>query len=116
MALEIWHNPRCSKSCRTLQLIEESGTEHKVRDYQENPPTVPELDDVLLSLDMEPHELVRMGERVAIELGITESNLSRDEWLRLLVDNPILIQRPVVIDDDGRAIVGRPPERVQALL
>lgn len=116
MQLEIWHNPRCSKSRATLALIQAAGVDHVVRRYLENPPTIRELDEALGRLGLEPSELVRPMESVAKALGIGKRNLSHDEWLRLLVDNPTLIERPVVLSSDGRAVLGRPPERVQELL
>lgn len=116
MGLEIWHNPRCSKSRQTLALIEEAGAEHRVRRYLEDPPTAGQLDDVLRRLGMEPRELARLGEGIARELGLAATRLPRAQWLALMAANPVLIERPVVLSDDGRAIVGRPPERVLELL
>lgn len=115
MQLEIWHNPRCSKSRATLALIQAAGVRHMVRRYLENPPTLQELDVALRGLGLEPSELVRANESVAKDLGIRDRELSRAEWLRLMVDNPILIERPVVLASDGRAILGRPPEKVREL-
>jgi len=114
--LEIWHNPRCSKSRQTLQLIEEAGVEVTVRRYLEDPPTTAELDRVLRVLEMEPADLARLGEVVARELGLRTRQLTRQDWLETLVAHPVLIERPVVIRDDGRVRLGRPPENVQDLL
>ena len=114
--LEIWHNPRCSKSRQTLQIIEEAGVDVTVRRYLEDPPTVADLDRVLRALDMEPVELARLGEAIARDLGLRRRDLTRQEWLDAMVENPILIERPVVISDDGRARLGRPPEIVREIL
>jgi len=114
--LEIWHNPRCSKSRRTLQLIEAAGVDVRVRRYLEEPPTSRELDDVLKALDLEPRELARLGETAAAGLGLEHRRLTRAEWLATMTEHPILIERPVVRHEDGRAIVGRPPETVRDLL
>lgn len=117
--MEIWHNPRCSKSRQTLSRIEDAGMAPTVRLYLHEPPTVDELDRTLAALGREPWELVRFGEDVARELGLTDwprDAEHRQRWLDAMVAHPKLIERPVVIADDGRAVVGRPPESVDALL
>lgn len=114
--IEIWHNPRCSKSRRTLALIQDAEMDVRVRRYMEDPPTPAQLDAVLDALAIEPSQIVRWGEARAKELDLGDRALSRDQWLALLSENPILIERPVVIRGDGRAIIGRPPENVLELL
>ena len=114
--LEIWHNPRCSKSRETLAIIKEAGAEVRVRLYINDVPSMTELERVLQALEVDPAALVRIGEPVAKDLKLKSRELSRSEWLKVLVANPILIERPIVIRDDGRAIVGRPPENVHDLL
>lgn len=119
MALAIWHNPRCSKSRQTLALIEAAGIEPEVRLYLEEPPTEVELHEALERLGIEPWELTRMREPLAAETGLRELDrdaASRERWIELLSANPKLIERPVVLADDGRAVVGRPPENVARLL
>ncbi|TNE48938.1 MAG: arsenate reductase (glutaredoxin) [Deltaproteobacteria bacterium] len=112
---EIWHNPRCSKSRQTLQLLQDNGVEPTVKKYLDDPPSVEQLDEVLSLLGMEPKELVRTKEAVFKELGLGKSELSREEWLKVMVENPKLLERPVVIHEQ-QAAVGRPPENVLALL
>ncbi len=112
---EIWHNPRCSKSRQTLQLLQDNGIEPRVRKYLDDPPSEEQLDEVLNLLGMKPKELVRTKEDVFKELGLKKSELSREEWLKVMVENPKLIERPVVIYGQ-QAAVGRPPENVLALL
>lgn len=114
--MTIWHNPRCSKSRQTLKILQDAGIEPEVRKYLEDPPSPAELDRVLDALGMEPSEIARMKEKVARELDLKGREPSRREWLETLSANPILIERPVVIADDGRAILGRPPENVEELL
>lgn len=116
MTVEIWHNPRCSKSRAALAILRDAGVELRVRRYLEDPPTEEELDRVLDLLGMEPRELTRMNEAPARSLDLAGRERSRDEWIRALVRNPILIQRPVVLTDDGRAALGRPPENVEELI
>lgn len=114
--MEIWHNPRCSKSRQALKLLEDAGVEPEVRRYLDDPPTAAELDAALGALGLEPWEIARMGEVRAKELGLRDIERDRDTWIGLLVANPILIERPIVIADDGRAVLGRPPEQVSKLL
>ncbi|HEX2388295.1 MAG TPA: arsenate reductase (glutaredoxin) [Solirubrobacterales bacterium] len=119
MALTIWHNPRCSKSRQTLDLIEAAGIEPEIRRYLDDPPSPDELDAALRALDLEPWALARMGEPLAAELGLPDlprDAANRERWIAILSANPRLIERPVVLADDGRAVLGRPPENVGGLL
>ncbi len=111
----IWHNPRCSKSRGALKLLQERGIEVEERHYLDDPPTPEELDAALKQLGLAPEQIVRTGEALYRELGLKDRQLSRDEWLQLLSENPRLIERPIVFYK-GRAVVGRPPERVLELL
>ena len=116
MAVQIWHNPRCSKSRQALKIVEESGAEPEIRRYLDDPPSIAELDRVLRMLEMTPRELARLNEGVAREMELKDKDLSRQEMLEILVRHPILIERPIVISDDGRAVLGRPPEAVREVL
>lgn len=114
--MEIWHNPRCSKSRQALALLTDAGVEPEVRLYLEQPPTVEQLRGVLARLDMQPWQLVRLGDDLARELGLTEwEHDEPDRWIEAMAANPRLIERPVVIDGD-RAVLGRPLDAVAALL
>ena len=110
----IWHNPRCSKSRQTLALLQERGIEPEVRLYLEAPPSSGELADVIARLGIDPWALLRRGEAVFKELG-----LSKDSDIKKIIgamcQHPILIERPIVIRGDG-AVLGRPPETVLTLL
>jgi arsenate reductase len=114
--LTLWHNPRCSKSRGAKQILEEAGTPFEERRYLDRPPTAAELREVLDALGMEPWDLARMGEAVAKELHLRDEPHDRARWIELMVANPVLIERPIVVSADGRAVVGRPPEAVEALL
>lgn len=109
--VEIWHYPRCSKSRQTLALLEERGIEPTIRKYRQDPPDADTLADVLDKLGMSPRELMRQKEDEYKELGLDEESLSRDELIEAMVENPILIERPVVLAG-GKAALGRPPESV----
>ena len=113
--MKILHNPRCSKSRKTLALIEQAGVEAEVVLYLETPPAADELDEILCKLGLEPMELVRRGEEIYKELGLGGRELSRQEMIELMVANPELIERPIVIAGE-RAVLGRPPENVKELL
>jgi len=114
--LTLWHNQRCSKSRGARQILQDAGVAFDERRYLESPPTAAELDAVLTALGKEPWEIARMGEDVANELDLRNLPHDRDEWIELMVANPILIERPILVASDGRAVLGRPPEAVRALL
>lgn len=114
--LTLWHNQRCSKSRGACDLLTEAGATFDEKRYLDDPPTTRELDDVLTALGMEPWDLARMGESVAKELGLKTMAHDRGEWIKLMAANPILIERPILVTKDGRAVVGRPPENVLSLL
>jgi len=111
--MKIYHNPRCSKSRATLEIIQDAGYELEVVDYLKNPPGEKELRDLLVKLDMEPEELVRKGEDIYKE-KFKGKKMGDDDWIKAMVKNPILIERPIVVNGN-RAILGRPPENVKKL-
>lgn len=115
MSIVIYHNPRCSKSRATLALLNERGIEPEIIEYLNAPPSEAELDQILNMLGKQPGELMRKGEAVYKELGLGDANPGRDELIRVMVENPILIERPIVINGD-RAALGRPPESVLDIL
>lgn len=114
--MELWHNPSCSKSRAAKALLDERGVSYDERRYLADTPDAATLERVLQALGREPWEITRMGEGRARELGLAERAHDRSEWIDLLVANPILIERPIVVTDDGRAALGRPTEAIEALL
>ena len=112
--MEIWHNPRCSKSRQARGLLEDAGVTFTERRYLEDVPSAERLAEVLGMLGLAPRELVRTAD--AKKLGLEMDGLDDDAVIALMAANPRIIERPVVISDDGRAVVGRPPERVNELL
>ena len=112
----IYHNPRCSKSRQTLALLREKGVEPEVVEYLKEPPSLETLQEIQGKLGKEPLEWIRNGEKVFKELGLSKKDgRPVDEWLQLMADNPILIERPIVVSG-GKAVLGRPPENVLGFL
>jgi len=115
--VELWHNPRCSKSRAAKAILDERGVAYTERSYLDEPPTAAELDRILTALDLEPWHLARLGEHAAAELGMkTWPHQNRGRWIAAMVEHPILIERPILVADDGRARLGRPPEALSILL
>jgi arsenate reductase len=94
---ELWHNPRCSKSRRAKDLLEEAGVPHRVRRYLEDPPSSEHLGRVLAAMGVEPWDSARSHEPLATELGLPGWSHDRQRWIDTLVTYPILIERPVLI-------------------
>ncbi len=111
----IYHNPRCSKSRQTLALIENAGVEPIIVLYLQVAPSAETLGDIVQKLDVDVSAIVRKGEDIYKTLKLKEANLSHEEWLVTLSNNPKLIERPIVVKAN-KAIVGRPPENVLELL
>ncbi|MFT5575885.1 MAG: arsenate reductase [Bermanella sp.] len=115
MSITIYHNPRCSKSRQTLQLIQEQGIEPEQVLYLENPPSLGELSLLLEKLGRRPRELLRTGEDAYKALSLADASLADAVLLKAMVENPKLIERPIVVKGD-KAVLGRPPENVLELL
>ena len=115
MTVTIYHNPRCSKSRQTLALLQERGAEPKIVEYLQDPPTAAELGAILDLLGLQPRELMRRKEEPYKALNLADEGHSREDLIAAMVDNPILIERPLVLAN-GKAAVGRPPENVIEIL
>ena len=111
----LYHNPRCSKSRAALALLQERDIDLEVLRYLENPPDEASLRDLLGQLGFPPLEVMRRGEARYRELGLKAADVSDDERIRAMAENPILIERPIFVAR-GKAVVGRPPERVLELI
>ena len=115
--IEIWLNPACSK-CRTAESeLKAAGVEYTVRRYLDEPPTVAELENVLARLGLEPWDIARIAD--ASKLGITlppKDAAHRADWLAAMVDQPKLIQRPILTASDGTTVVGRDPESLSRVI
>ncbi|HJL80455.1 MAG TPA: arsenate reductase (glutaredoxin) [Gammaproteobacteria bacterium] len=115
MVLSILHNPRCSKSRKTLEIIENHNIEAEIILYLQNPPSETELKALLGKLGIEASNLIRKGESIIKDLNIDLSSTSDDDLISMMVEHPVLIERPIVYNDTS-AIIGRPPENVQELI
>ncbi|UTW64945.1 arsenate reductase (glutaredoxin) [bacterium SCSIO 12643] len=114
MSYKIYHNPRCSKSRQTLQILRDNGIEPNIIEYLKESPTTEELSEVLSSLNMKAEEIIRKGEAIFKE-NFKGKEFSNEEWIQILVENPKLIERPIVIKNK-KAVLGRPPENVLNLI
>ena len=115
MSIKMFHNPRCSKSRQTLQLLQEKGIEPEIVLYLEKPPAKAELKRILKALDMKARDLMRKKEAEYKEQGLNDESLKEDQLITAMVETPKLIERPIVINGDKVAI-GRPPENVLEIL
>lgn len=113
--ITIYHNPRCSKSRNTLQLIEITGVKPEIVLYLDNPPSADELKSLLTKLGISARELLRTGEDAYKDNDLKNPDLSDAELIDFMVKFPKLIERPIVVKGD-KAVLGRPPENVKALL
>ena len=111
----IYHNPRCSKSRQTLQLLRDHGIEPHIVEYLKTPPDADTLDAILAQLQMTAHEITRQGEALYTELGLRQQTPDDAHMRTLLCKHPQLIERPIVVTPNG-ATIGRPPENVLKLL
>lgn len=112
--VKIYHNPKCSKSRATLALLQERGLTPRIVEYLKSPPAAAELQTIVAMLGIRPEELVRKGEEI-YKARYAGKTLSDEQWIAAMVRDPILIERPIVVLED-RAVIGRPPESVLALL
>lgn len=115
MTIKIYHNPRCSKSRQTLQLLNEHDVEPEIVEYLKTPPSREELESILNMLGLQPRDLMRKKEKEYKKAGMDNPDLDRDALIQGMLEYPKLIERPIVIKD-GKAILGRPPELVLDLV
>ncbi|NKB38865.1 MAG: arsenate reductase (glutaredoxin) [Gammaproteobacteria bacterium] len=115
MSISIYHNPRCSKSRQTLQLLTDKGLQFEIIEYLTNPPTADTLRHILSMLGMRPGELIRKNEAIYKELGLGADDVTDEQLISAMLAHPILIERPVVVNED-QARIGRPPETVLEIL
>ncbi len=115
MQVQILHNPRCSKSRATLELLRQNGIEPEIVLYLETPPDAKLIAAILRKLKMQARELLRKGQPEYAEMGLADPQLSDDQLIAAMVQAPVLIERPIVLAN-GKARIGRPPEAVLQIL
>ena len=111
MSVTIYHNPRCSKSRQTLNLLQERGIQPTIIEYLETPPSAKKLGEILVMPGLRPRELMRNKEDVYAASSLDNPNLSDDDLIEAMIKHPILIERPIILAND-KATIGRPPEQV----
>ena len=112
--IKIYHNPKCRKSREAIQLLNEEGKNYEVVEYLKATPTVQELREISKLLGMKPESFIRKGEKIYKE-KFAGKNLTDEEWYKAIAENPILLERPIVVKDQAAAI-GRPLENVKKIL
>lgn len=115
MQVQILHNPRCSKSRATLELLRQNGIEPEIMLYLETPPDAKLLAAILRKLKMQARDLLRKGQPEYAQMGLADPHLSDDQLIAAMVQAPVLIERPIVLAN-GKARIGRPPEAVLQIL
>lgn len=113
--IRIYHNPRCSKSRQTLELLQDKHLQPDIIEYLNTPPSMAELERILKMLGLQARQLLRTKEAEYKELGLDNPELSNQHLIKVMVDHPKLIERPIVVYK-GKAAIGRPPEAVLEIL
>lgn len=112
--IQIYHNSRCGKSRECLVFLENSGQKYEIVKYLEEVPTFVELKEIIQKLDIKPIELVRQKEKIWTE-NFKDKQLTDDEIIQAMISNPILIERPIIVNGD-KAVIARPLEKAEAIL
>ena len=115
MSVIIYHNPKCSKSRQTLELLIKKGIKPILNEYLKNPPTSEKIKEILRKLGYAPRDLMRKKEKIYTEYNLNNRTLSDDSLIEFMIKYPILIERPIVLANE-KAAVGRPPEQVLKIL
>lgn len=115
MTVKIYHNPRCSKSRQTLEIIRAAGAEPEIIEYLEAPPTARDIAALVQALGIAPQDLLRRGEEPYKTLGLGAPGKKPQELIDAMAAHPILIERPIVVTDKGVRVC-RPPETVKEIL
>lgn len=114
MSITIYHNSRCSKSNAALKALESQNSEFTIVNYLENPPSIEELKNILKMLDIAPLALMRINETIFKD-KVKGKNLSDEELILAMHENPILIQRPIIVRD-GKAVIARSEEEINKII
>jgi arsenate reductase (glutaredoxin) len=115
MSVTIYHNPKCVTSRKALGLLRDAGIEPKIIEYLKDPPSKTKLTELARLAGLKPRALLRKKEKLYKELGLDAPDVSDTQAIEAMLAHPVLIERPI-IETDGKAVLGRPPERVQDIL
>ena len=115
MSVTIYHNPRCSKSRQTLGLLQERIIDINIIEYLRTPPDISQLKQILKKLGYEPRQLIRNSEQIYKDFDLGNENNTAEDLIKAMAQNPILIERPIVLSGE-KAVIGRPPESVLNIL
>lgn len=115
MKVTIYHNPRCSKSRQSLEILHERGVQPEIVEYLKTPPDRATLEKLLKMLKVQPRDLLRKSEPEYKDAGLDDESLTDEQLVEAMLDHPVLIERPIVVIN-GKAVIGRPPERVLEIL
>lgn len=113
--IKIFHNPRCTKSRLTLQLLKDKGIDPEVVLYLENPPSKDDVNSILDILGVEPRDIMRKQEAEYKDNNLGDASLSKDDLVNAIVTNPKVLERPIVVNN-GKAAIGRPPENILEII
>ena len=113
--VRVFHNPKCSKCRLTMAILDDKGVDTTVIEYLNTPPNITELNEILGLLGLEPRDLMRKHEAPYKNNNLDNPDLSREQLILAMIDNPILIERPIIINGN-KATIGRPPEKVLDIL
>lgn len=115
MSTLYYHNPRCSKSREGLKILEDSKTKFEIKEYLKEPLTKKEIKELFQLLGKDPLEVIRTKEDTFKELGLKDKKMTADQWASTIVENPVLLERPILVKGK-KAVIGRPPEELKKLL
>ena len=115
MKVKIYHNPRCSKSRQTLEILNKKNLDIDIVEYLKSPLDINEISNLLKKLGYTARDLLRKGEDVYKNENLSDESLTEDFLIDMMSKNPILIERPIVVSN-GKAVIGRPPEKVLEIL
>lgn len=110
-----YHNPKCSKSRQGLEILEQAGFSFKIKEYLKEPMTTSELEDLFFKLKKTPEEVIRKKEDIYKELNLKDKDLSSQEWIKIIIEYPKLLERPILLTEN-QAIIGRPVEELSKIL
>jgi arsenate reductase (glutaredoxin) len=115
MTVTVYHNPNCSKSRQTIELLVKQGIKPVLKEYLKTPPTVEEIKEILRKLGCAPRDLMRKKESTYTKHDLENPSLSDDSLIEFMIKHPILIERPIVLANE-KAAIGRPPEQVLKII